>query len=126
MPIYEYRCAACKRKVSVFVKRIGAEEGIACPRCGSHELERLWSRFALARSEEDRLERLAEPAALGDVDENDPKSLARFMKRMGKELGEDAGEDFDQMMEEMEGAKEAEGGAEGGEEAGPDAGQTVS
>lgn len=102
MPIYEYRCKGCGRKVAIFVRQMGADEGVACPRCGSQELERLFSRFAMARSEEDRLEKLADPSALGDIDENDPKSMARFMKRMGKELGEEAGEDFDQAIEELE------------------------
>lgn len=101
MPIYEYRCEDCKRRVSVLVKRMG-EEASACPRCGGTHLTRLWSRFAMTRSEEDRLERLADDAELAGLDENDPKSVARFMKKMGQELGEDAGEDFEQAMEELE------------------------
>jgi hypothetical protein len=74
------------------------------------------SRFARVRSEEDRLDAMADPSALGDLDENDPKSVARWAKKMGKELGEDMGEDFDQMMEE---AMEEEGG---GEDQGPGGG----
>ncbi len=58
------------------------------------------SRIATLRSEESRLERLADPSKLSGLDENDPKSLARWMKRMGKEMGEDMGEDFDQAVEE--------------------------
>jgi hypothetical protein len=58
------------------------------------------SRFARIRSEDDRLDSLADPSSFGDLDENDPKSVARWAKKMGKELGEDMGEDFDQMMEE--------------------------
>jgi len=101
MPIYEYRCEDCRRRVSVLVKRIGAEAE-ACPRCGGTRLVRLWSRFAMARSEEDRLERLADDAELSGLDENDPRSVARFMKKMGRELGEDGGEEFEQAMAEME------------------------
>jgi hypothetical protein len=72
------------------------------------------SRFATVKSEEDRLESLADPSNLGDLDEDDPKSVARFMKKMGKELGEDLGEDLDQTIDEaMEGA-----GAESGESGG--------
>jgi hypothetical protein len=43
---------------------------------------------------------MADPSAMGDIDENDPKSVARFMKKMGREMGEDFGEDIDQAMEE--------------------------
>lgn len=101
MPIYEYRCEACGRKVSVLAKRMG-EEADRCPRCGGRPLVRLYSRFALARSEESRLERLADDATLSGLDENDPKSVARLMRRMGSELGEDAGEDFEQAIDELE------------------------
>jgi hypothetical protein len=61
---------------------------------------RLISRVARVRSEERRLESLADPSKLSGLDENDPASMARWMKRMGKELGEDVGEDFDSMVEE--------------------------
>ncbi len=46
------------------------------------------------------MESMADPSKLSGLDENDPASMARWMKRMGKELGEDMGEDFDAMMEE--------------------------
>ena len=101
MPIYEYRCQDCRRRVSVLVRRMGAEAE-SCPQCGSPKLERLVSRFALVRGEEARLERLADDPSLAGIDETDPKSMARVMKRMGQELGEDAGPEFQQAMEEME------------------------
>jgi len=102
MPIYEYRCEDCGRKMSflVFNTKEDLEEG--CKYCGSKRLKRLMSRFAAVRSEESRLESLADPSKWGDLDENDPKSVARFMKKMGRELGEDLGEDFDQIIEEAE------------------------
>ena len=100
MPIYEYHCLDCRRRVSLFVRSISNPGTPACPRCGGQKLERLMSRFTRVRSAEDRLDALADPGALGDLDENDPKSVARWAKRMGKELGEDVGEDFDQMMDE--------------------------
>jgi len=58
------------------------------------------SRFAAPKSEEARLESLADPSSFGDVDENDPRSMARFMKKMGREMGEDVGEDLDEALEE--------------------------
>jgi hypothetical protein len=58
------------------------------------------SRFAAPKSEEARLESLADPSKFGDVDENDPQSMARFMKKMGREMGEDFGDDLDEGLEE--------------------------
>lgn len=67
------------------------------------------------------MESLADPSKLAGVDENDPKSLARWMKKMGKEMGDEAGEDFDESvdeaMEEAEGAgHDDEGGVGGADE----------
>ena len=58
------------------------------------------SRFATVKSEEARLEGLADPSSLGDLDENDPASVGRFMKKMGKELGDDLGDDFESAVDE--------------------------
>lgn len=58
------------------------------------------SRFATVKSEEARLESLADPSSMGDLDENDPGSVARFMKKMGRELGDDLGDDFDSAVDE--------------------------
>ncbi|MBI4560980.1 MAG: zinc ribbon domain-containing protein, partial [Candidatus Rokubacteria bacterium] len=91
MPIYEYRCESCRRRQSFLVP--SAREGFApvCRFCGSKRLTRLISRVAVLRSEESRLESLADPGRWGDLDESDPKSMARFMKRMGEAVGEDLG-----------------------------------
>jgi putative FmdB family regulatory protein len=103
MPIYEYRCDSCQRKTSVLTLRVSETVEPTCRHCGGRAMHRLMSRFATLKSEDARLDALADPGALGDVDESDPKSMARWMRRMGKELGEDvAGDDFDEMVDEME------------------------
>jgi putative FmdB family regulatory protein len=114
MPIYEYTCLKCKRRMSFLVLRPASFKP-ACKYCRSSELEQLFSRFAMPRSEERRLESLADPSSFAGLDENDPGSVARWMKRMGKEVGEDFGEDVDQLAEEA--AKEA---ADGGPAEGED------
>jgi len=58
------------------------------------------SRFATVKSEDARLDALADPSQYGDLDENDPRSVGRFMKRMGQEMGEDLGDDLDAAVEE--------------------------
>jgi putative FmdB family regulatory protein len=121
MPIYEYLCKKCKKRVSVLTLRVSEEVHPECDRCGSKDLSRLMSRFATVKSEEARLDALADPSSFSGVDENDPKSMARWMRKMGKELGEEfSGEDFDQMVEEMEAGKmpDDEGGMGGGEDLG--------
>lgn len=48
MPIYEYRCGGCQRKFEQIVLRGRALDEAVCPRCGSHQVERLLSTFAVA------------------------------------------------------------------------------
>lgn len=100
MPIYEYRCLDCGREFSRLILSTSDSESLECPKCGGRNLERLMSRFRAVRSQESRLERLADPSSMAGLDENDPASVARWAKKMGGELGEDMGEDFDQMVDE--------------------------
>lgn len=119
MPIYDYRCSGCGRRASLYYQTFSAADSAepACPNCGSGELRRLVSRVSVLKSEETRLEDLADPSSLGDLDENDPKSMARWARKMGQELGEDMGDEFNEMVEQMEAGEmpdDGEGtGAEG-------------
>jgi len=111
MPIYEFECLDCHRKTTALVMVRERINEVRCKKCGSANLEKLFSRFAMPKSEEARLESLADPSAMGNIDENDPASVARFMKKMGQEMGEDLGEDIDQAIEE----EMAGGGGDAGE-----------
>lgn len=102
MPVYEYRCSRCGRLTSLLVRSYQAPASPRCACCGSDQLRRTISCVAVLRSEESRLDSLADHSQFGDVDENDPRSVARWAKRMGGELGEDLGDDFDEMVEHME------------------------
>src|SRR2546425_8522043 len=111
MPIYEYACSKCKRKMSFLVLSPSSFKPV-CKFCKSTGLEQLFSRFATPKSEESRLESMADPSSFAGLDENDPGSVARWVKKMGKEMGEDFGEDVDQLAEEA--AQEAATGGAGG------------
>lgn len=82
-------------------------------------MSRLISRVRVVRSEESRLEGLADPSKWGGLDENNPASVARWMKKMSREMGEDfSGEEIDQMvdeaMDETKGGREGAGGESSG------------
>jgi len=100
MPIYEYRCRQCGKQTSRLMLSIHAAKQQSCRYCQSRDLERLMSRFSAPKSEEARLEALADPSHLGGLDENDPQSMARFMKKMGEEMGEDVGDDVEAAMDD--------------------------
>ena len=109
MPIYEYTCLKCKRRMSFLVMSPKSFQPV-CKYCQGRELEQIFSRFATPKSEERRLESMADPSTFSGLDEKDPASVARWMKKMGKEMGEDlGGEDIEQIAEEA--AQEAAAGS---------------
>jgi putative FmdB family regulatory protein len=109
MPNYDYRCQSCSNRVSIYQSY--ADYGVkpvACPVCGSAKLTRIIGRVRIAKSEDRRLDDMSDPSFLGDVDENDPKSLARAMKRMGQEMGEDLPPEFDEITDRLEAGEDPE------------------
>jgi putative FmdB family regulatory protein len=105
VPIYEYRCTACQKKSSRIWMRIPAvaeERALECPVCGATSLARLMSRFSSPKSEERRLESLADDSSLAGLDENDPRGMARLMRKMSEETGEPLEGEDAEMLSRME------------------------
>ena len=119
MPIYEYICPQCNGQFQKLVRGFSDPAGLACPRCGSVDVRRAVSRVSIVKSEDSRFESLADPSKLAGLDENDPRSIARWAKNLGKELGEEAGEDWDELVDQMmEEELDADGAGEDGETGG--------
>jgi putative FmdB family regulatory protein len=104
MPIYEYRCLACKRRTSVFVRTVSAPARANCEHCGSARLSRMMSKFAVHGG---RLN-LDDASSMDGLDENDPKSVARWARQMSDEAGEDLGPEFDDMVSRIESGEDPE------------------
>lgn len=97
MPIYEYRCGACGKRTSVFVRSVSSPVAAACEHCGSTKLSRLMSKFAVHRAGGG-----LDDASLDNIDENDPRAMARMMRQMAEESGEPVDAEFEQMVSRME------------------------
>jgi putative FmdB family regulatory protein len=122
MPIYEYGCPTCHRRRSLYFATFSAvEPDPPCPECKSRGMTRLISNVALLRGEESRLESMADPAGFGDLDEDDPRSVARWARRMKQEMGDELGPEFEEMADQIEagGLEEEEGGATAGADSDP-------
>jgi putative FmdB family regulatory protein len=102
MPLYEYRCLDCKRRFEIFMTytEYGTRQ-VTCPHCQSENIQRRIGRIRVARSEESRLDSMADPSALAGL-EDDPKSLGRMMRQMSQELGEDMGPEMDEVIHRLE------------------------
>jgi putative FmdB family regulatory protein len=99
MPIYEYRCADCRRRTSVFVRSVSSADRPRCEHCGGARLTRLMSKFAVHRAAPGFDD---DGGGMDDLDENDPRAVARWARQMRDETGEDMGADFDEMVERLE------------------------
>ncbi len=110
MPIYEYQCRECGQKARKFWRSFTAvdDASLQCPRCGAHGFQRLVSRVAFVRSEDSRLEDLADPSGLEGLDEEDPKALGRWLRKMGRELGEEMPPEFDEVIDRLEAGQSPE------------------
>ncbi len=109
MPAYEYQCMGCNRYVTIYQSYEDyGRRPVRCPECGSHRLERRIGRVRVARSEESRIDSLSDPGAWGDVDEKDPRSLARMMRKLGKESGEEMPPEMDEVVDRLEAGENPE------------------
>lgn len=109
MPVYEFRCQDCQRLVRLSFST--AEYGKAkpaCPHCRSKKLKRRIGRIALAKSEDTRMDSVMDESALAGLDEDDPKSIGRFMRKMSREMGEDLGDEFDEVVDRLESGESPE------------------
>jgi len=66
------------------------------------------SRVRIVRSEESRLDDMADPSSFPDFDEGDPKSMGRWMRKMSAEMGEDLGSEFDEVVGRLEAGEDPE------------------
>ena len=109
MPDYEYRCSDCGRYIKLFLtyNEFDSAEPV-CRHCGSSHLKRLISRVGLAKSEESRMDSMDVDSMLTGLDEEDPRSLGRFMRKMSSEMGEDLGEEFDEVVGRLESGESPE------------------
>ncbi len=126
MPEYEFRCLDCKRTVSLFLTLAEYDTAApVCPHCGGSHLRRKIGRVRVTRSEDSRLESLSDPSSWGDVDENDPQSMARMMRRMSKESGEEMGPEFDDAVDRLESGESPEDVEQSIPGMGPDGGDDL-
>ena len=110
MPIYEYRCTNCGQKARKFWRTFSAvdDASLQCPRCSEFKFQRLVSRVAVLRSEESHLEDLADPDSLAGLDEEDPRSLGRWLRKMSREMGEEMPAEFDEVIDRLEAGQSPE------------------
>ncbi|HEB68511.1 MAG TPA: zinc ribbon domain-containing protein [Desulfobulbus sp.] len=117
MPIYEFFCADCNTIFNFYSSRINTEARPDCPKCGRKGLDKMMSTFAtvgktgedeaddpLAGLDESRMEQafagLMREAE--SINEEDPRQMARLMRRFSEQTGISLGEQMEEALSRME------------------------
>lgn len=109
MPTYDFICNHCSQRFDVFMTF--AEYGkktVACAHCGSRDVRRRMTKVRIAKSEESRMDSMADEFSGMEDLENDPQAMGRMMRRMGKEMGEDVPPEFDEVVDRLESGQSPE------------------
>lgn len=143
MPIYEFLCRDCNRIYSFHSFKVDTTKAPTCPKCGADDLKRRPSSFGISSvsggdsskgehgpdADDPRLEAemMRFAAEMEHLDENDPKAMARAVRKMTELAGEpvtpameemirrlESGEDPEKIEEDLGDALEGEMGEEGG------------
>jgi putative FmdB family regulatory protein len=120
MPIYEFYCRDCHTIYSFLSKRVGVEQGPGCPKCKRKKLEKEVSRFAISKGrpekepggegddlpdfDDAKMERVMEEMAgeMDSVSEDDPKAMARMMRKLFQASGAELGGEMEEAIRRME------------------------
>jgi len=124
MPVYEFYCPSCHRIFNFMSRRIDTEKRPDCPKCGRPGLERRISLFAVSRKrpeeaekdpempdiDESRMEQAMEEIAreADRMDEEDPRQMARLMRKLYDSTGLDMGAGMQEAMRRLEAGEDPE------------------
>lgn len=102
MPIYQYDCAGCDRRVDVFFRSVSKATNPTCPECGSKKLSRVMSKFARAKTDQQRLEGIDLAREQGKLEDGDVGSFAKWARQAGSEYDEQLGTNYRELAEKAE------------------------
>ena len=109
MPTYDFICNACERRFDLFMSFSEyGNKAVHCTHCSSENVRRRMTKVRIARSEESRMENMAENFAGFESLEKDPKALGQMMREMGNEMAEDLPPEFDEVVDRLESGQSAD------------------
>jgi putative FmdB family regulatory protein len=109
MPTYDFICNDCQQKFDVFLTYSEyGKKAVHCAHCQSGNVRRRMTKVRIAKSDESRLESAADDFSGLDGIEEDPKALARMMRKMGNEMGEELPSEFNEVVDRLEAGQSPE------------------
>jgi putative FmdB family regulatory protein len=109
MPTYDFVCNKCEKRFDVFLTfNEYGKKAVHCTHCQSENVRRRMTKVRIAKSNESRLESAADDFSGMDGIEDDPRALARMMRKMGGEMGEDLPSEFNDVVDRLEAGQSTE------------------
>lgn len=102
MPVYEYRCNDCQRRLSVFVRGFSETPEPVCDACGSNKVRRLFSTFARIKTDKDVYDEILNDNQLTErMMANDPSAMLEWSRKMeGAEAEKNP--EYEEVIQRME------------------------
>ena len=106
MPTYDFICNNCNQRFDVFLTyNEYGKKTVTCAHCKSKNVRRRMTKVRIAKTEESRMDRMADDFS---GFENDPQAMGRMMRKMGKEMGEELPPEFDEVVDRLESGQSPE------------------
>lgn len=118
MPIYEFYCRDCHTIYSFLSRKVDTDTVPKCPRGAKHKLSRQMSRFAISKGrgespdsgtpdfdfDDEKMEQtmLQMAGEMENADEEDPRAMARMMRKLMDTTGMNMGEGMEEAIRRME------------------------
>ena len=123
MPVYEFYCSDCHTIFNFLSRRANTDKRPDCPRCGRTELELQVSNFSISKRhgeqtsidgmpdiDEAKLEKalMGMAGEMDRMDENDPRQMAKIMRKLSEATGMNLGSGFDEAISRLESGENPE------------------
>ena len=115
MPVYEFYCEDCHAIFNFLARRVNTDKKPSCPRCGCSGLEKQVSAFAISKNleepqegmpdiDESKMEQamMALAGEMENVNEDDPKAMADFMRKFSSMTGLELGDGAEEALSRLE------------------------
>jgi putative FmdB family regulatory protein len=109
MPTYDFICNACEKRFDVFLtfSEYG-KKPVHCEHCGSDKVRRRMTKVRIAKSDDSRMDSMADDFSGMEGIEEDPRALGRMMRKMGSQMGEDLPSEFNDVVDRLEAGQSPE------------------
>ena len=109
MPTYDFVCNNCEKRFEVFMTfNEYGKKAVHCVHCESNHVRRRMTKVRIAKSDDSRMESAADDFSGMEGIEDDPKALARMMRKMGGEMGEELPAEFNDVVDRLEAGQSPE------------------